>query len=66
MKRVTLPMPELFGIAATRTMLGAGVALMLSHRVERRRRRIVGAVLTTIGVLSTIPLGWDVLRRRKV
>ena len=64
MKQTTLPLPELFGIAATRFMLGAGLALLFGENLEREPRRILGLILTTIGVLSTAPFAYDVLRER--
>jgi hypothetical protein len=64
MKQIQLPIPELMGIAATRGMLGAGLALLLGDRLEDRQRRRLGAVLTAIGVVSTIPFMWDILCRR--
>jgi hypothetical protein len=64
MKNVTLPLPELFGIAATRGMLGAGLALMLADRLSERTRRMLGIALMTIGVLTTAPFAMDVLKNR--
>jgi hypothetical protein len=64
MKRIELPFPELLGIAATRGMLGAGLALLFGERLDRRQRRVLGVILTAIGVLSTAPFAYDVLHRR--
>ena len=64
MKQIEIPIAELMGIAATRGMLGAGLALLFGGQLEDRRRRRVGAVLTAVGMLSTIPFVWDVLYRR--
>jgi hypothetical protein len=64
MKYLKLPLPELLGIAATRGMLGAGVALLLGDHLNRRHRRVLGAILSAIGVLSTAPFAYDVLHRR--
>jgi hypothetical protein len=64
MKNVNLPLPELFGIAATRGMLGAGIALMLADRLNDRARRMLGITLMTIGVLTTAPFALDVLQHR--
>jgi hypothetical protein len=65
MKHVKLPLPELFGIAATRGMLGAGLALLLADRLAPRTRQALGMTLTAIGVLTTAPFAWDVLHRRR-
>ena len=64
MRDVELPFPELLGIAATRGMLGAGLALLFGERLDRHQRRVLGVILTAIGVLSTAPLAYDVLQRR--
>jgi hypothetical protein len=64
MKRVELPLPELLGIAATRGMLGAGLALLFGERLDRHQRRVLGVILTALGVLSTAPFAYDVLHRR--
>jgi hypothetical protein len=64
MKYVTLPVPELLGIAATRGMLGAGAALLFGDYLDRRQRRVLGAILGVIGVLTTAPFAYDVLHRR--
>ena len=64
MRDVELPFPELIGIAATRGMLGAGLALLFGERLDQHQRRLLGLILTAIGVLSTAPFAYDVLRRR--
>ncbi len=63
MKQVELPLSELMGIAATRGMLGAGIAFLLSDCLSRDQRRTAGILLTAIGVLSTIPFVLDVKQR---
>lgn len=66
MRQVELPFAELFGIAATRGMLGAGLALLLGERLHPHQRRILGGILTAIGVLTTVPFAYDVLSRRRI
>jgi hypothetical protein len=63
-KTLTLPLPLLGAIAATRGMLGTGLGLLLSRRIAERKRRAVGWTLLAIGVASTIPLAAVALRRR--
>jgi hypothetical protein len=63
MKKVELPLSELMGIAATRGLLGAGIAFLVSDCLTREQRRRTGVLLTTIGVLSTIPFLSDISRR---
>lgn len=56
MKTTTLTIPELILIAGTRVLLGAGLALLISNRLSPEQRQTAGAVLTAVGVLTTIPL----------
>jgi hypothetical protein len=59
-----LPLPELGLIAGTRAALGFGLGLLLADRFSHDQRRTVGWALVLVGVLSTVPLGLDVLHRR--
>ena len=61
MKTVTLTFPELFLLVATRAMLGAGIALLLARRLSDAQRETAGTLLTAIGVLTTVPLAFEVL-----
>ncbi|MEO7932361.1 MAG: hypothetical protein ABIT76_04290 [Chthoniobacterales bacterium] len=63
MKNITLPLPILFGIVSTRALLGAGLALLFGDRLDRQQRRKLGILLTTIGVVSTVPFARRALRR---
>lgn len=65
MKPIQLSVPELAGIAATRGMLGAGLALLLCDHLNRRQQRTLGAILATLGVLTTVPFAADVLSQSK-
>jgi hypothetical protein len=65
MKTVELPLVELFGIGATRGMLGAGVALLLGENLGRHDRRLLGTVLFVVGVITTFPFAYDLLVRRQ-
>ncbi len=61
MKTIRLTLPELALVAATRGMLGAGVALLLSERLSPDQRKAVGWPLFLVGALSSIPLGIEVV-----
>jgi len=65
MKQATLPIPELGAIVATRGMLAAGTALLVADKISVERRRKIGWPLVAIGILSTIPLAIDLIRRLK-
>jgi len=65
MKRTELSLPELGLLAGTRGMLGAGIALLLSGRLDAEQRRAVGWTLAAIGAISTIPIAFLVFGRRK-
>jgi hypothetical protein len=66
MRQATLPIPELVLIAATRGLGGAGVALLLADKLSDKKRKAIGWPLVAIGVLSTIPLMIDLVRRVKL
>ena len=55
MKTVELKLPEIGLLAMTRAALGAGVALLLSNKLDERQRRAAGIALTVIGALTTLP-----------
>lgn len=59
MRTTTLTFPELILIAATRGMLGAGVALLIAKRLSEEQRETAGIILTLIGVLTTVPLAME-------
>ncbi len=61
MRTVTLTFPEMVLLVGTRAMLGAGLALLLAKRLTDSQRETAGAVLTAIGVLTTVPLTIEVL-----
>ncbi len=61
MRTTTLTFPELMLIAATRVMLGAGLALLISKRLTEEQRETAGAILTAIGALTTVPLALQTL-----
>ena len=62
MRPLTLNLPKLATIAATRGMLGFGAGLLLAPRFSRERRKALGLALLGVGVASTIPLALSVFR----
>jgi hypothetical protein len=65
MKRMTVSVPELAFVAATRAMAGAGVALLLADSLGRRQRKLVGLTLVMVGAMTTVPIAREVLVRRR-
>ncbi|HEV7504315.1 MAG TPA: hypothetical protein VGS07_05355 [Thermoanaerobaculia bacterium] len=57
-------LPQLGMIAGTRAALGAGIALLLGERLDRKPRRAVGWTLVAVGALTTVPLLAGVLHRQ--
>ena len=55
MRKVKATVPEIMFIVATRAMLAAGVSLLVSDRLSKRTRKILGGVLVGIGVVTTPP-----------
>ena len=64
MKTSDLTLPEVGLIAATRAMLGAGIALLLADKLNEDQRKAIGWTLFAMGAISTIPLAIDVLSKR--
>jgi hypothetical protein len=60
MKRHVVTIPEVGLIAVTRAMLGAGIALLLSHKLAPQQRRAIGWTLVAVGAVTTIPLALEV------
>ena len=56
MKTREISVPELALIAGTRGMLGAGVGLLLSGKLNKDHRRAAGWALVAVGAVTTIPL----------
>jgi len=65
MKEAHVTLPELALIAGTRAALGAGLGLLLADRLSEGQRRAVGWTLLTVGLVSTIPLAFEVLGKSR-
>lgn len=64
MKEKILTIPELVLIAGTRMALGAGVALLISDRLNKDQRKGAGWALLGLGALTTVPLALEVAGKR--
>ncbi|WP_019447816.1 hypothetical protein [Cupriavidus sp. BIS7] len=56
MKQVSLTIPEIGLIAGTRAAGAAGLALLLSNRMDPEQRRAIGWTLLAVGIMTTVPL----------
>ena len=54
------------GLAGTRVLLGAGIALLAAKHLSDEQRQTAGVVLAGIGLLTTIPLALEVMGKTKV
>jgi len=61
MKETRVTLPELALVAGTRAALGAGLGLLLADRLPKEQRRAVGWTLLLVGVITTVPLAFEVL-----
>jgi hypothetical protein len=59
-----LNMAELMLIAATRMVLGAGIGLLLSTRMNNDQRKAAGLSLALVGGITTIPLIANLVSKR--
>jgi hypothetical protein len=63
MRTVTLPLPVLGFVVATRAALAAGVALLFGDRLTAEQRRRAGLALVALGAATTVPAVWWVSHR---
>jgi hypothetical protein len=66
MKERTVTIPELALMGGTRVALGAGIGLLIAHRLNRDQRKGAGWVLLGAGILTTIPLVAEILGKKPV
>jgi hypothetical protein len=55
-KHISVTLPELALVAATRGAIGVGAGLLLADKLQPKRRKAIGRLLFVAGVLSTIPI----------
>jgi len=61
----SLTVPEIAFIAATRGAIGFGAGLLLSSKIKREQRKILGWTLFLSGLASTIPIAIRVFGKQK-
>ena len=55
MKNLALSLPTFGFVVGTRIALAFGVALLVSERIPRSRRRTLGYALVAFGAATTVP-----------
>lgn len=63
MRNLTVSLPELAFIAATRGVGGVGIGLLASSYIRAPQRQKLGLALLAIGVLTSIPIALTARRR---
>jgi hypothetical protein len=61
MKETRISVPELGLVGLTRGALGVGVGLLLANKLSEHQRRPLGIGLLAFGVLTTLPLVFELL-----
>ena len=64
MKKRKLTLSEIALIASTRGMLGAGIGLLLSSKLNKNQRRAAGWTLVAVGAITTIPLAMNIFGKK--
>ena len=62
MPKVTLNLPSLMAVVATRAALAFGVGLLVADRIPMHRRKKIALALIGIGAVTTVPLARSVIR----
>ena len=60
-----ITIPDIILIAGTRVVLGIGIGLLLSARLNNDQRKAAGLALAAVGGLTTIPLALGVVGRQR-
>ena len=65
MNETRLSIADIILIAGTRVVLGAGIGLLLSTRLNNDQRKAAGLALAVVGGLTTIPLALGVMGKQR-
>jgi hypothetical protein len=66
MRETRISLPELALVAGTRAALGFGLGLLLADHWPEGQRRAIGWTLLLVGLVSTVPLAFEVLGGRRL
>jgi hypothetical protein len=61
MREVQMTLPELALLVGTRAALGTGLGLLMAGCLPDTQRKAVGWTLLMVGVVTTVPLAFEVL-----
>jgi hypothetical protein len=65
MTETKLTIADIILIAGTRVVLGAGIGLLISTRLNNDQRKAAGLSLALVGGLTTIPLALGVIGKHR-
>ena len=65
MTETKLTVADIILIAGTRVVLGAGIGLLFSTRLNNDQRKAAGVALALVGGLTTIPLALGVIGKSR-
>jgi hypothetical protein len=57
--QTTLKVPDLILLVGTRVALGIGVGLLVAGALDERARKAAGIALLATGILTTVPIAWN-------
>jgi hypothetical protein len=63
-EKKTIPVWELWLIAATRGVIGFGAGLLVADRLNKDKRKVLGWSLFATGLASTLPIALHVFGRK--
>jgi len=62
LRKPDLTFPELMFAIGTRAILGAGIGLLLSLKLDPGQRKILGLAFVIIGAVTTVPAATAITR----
>jgi len=65
-KQLSMSIPQLGLVAATRGLIGFGAGLMLANKISRDKRKAIGLPIFIAGVASTIPIALHIFHNNHV
>ena len=63
--KLSISLPELAFLAASRGALGVGAGLLIANKLSRAQRKSIGLPLFVFGLIATIPIAADLFGTKK-